>query len=160
MKTKKNNKKEEEKEDEKENAKQPSIAEEPIIEKEAKIEYKKFNTLIESLEEDLGDALLSSEIWDMEGAVLSGHNERQTVCDVFTPITFYVNEALNAAEYPELGEYYILNLEGAKISVTIPMGEYFWGMLIDSKKTPLGFLLKVILSEKIASFQEAVESIE
>lgn len=157
---KKEDRKEDKKEDEKEDEKQPSIVEEQIIEKEAKIEYKKFNTLIESLEEDLGDALLSSEIWNMEGEVLSGHNERQTVCDVFTPITFYVNEALNAAEYPELGEYYILNLEGAKISVTIPMGEYFWGMLIDSKKTPLGFLLKVILSEKIASFQEAVESVE
>lgn len=149
-----------EEEDKKEDEKQPSIVEEQPIEKEAKIEYKKFDTLIESLGEDLGDALLSSEIWSMEGEVLSGHNERQAVCDVFTPISFYVNEALNAAEYPELGEYFILNLEGGKISVTIPMGNFFWGMLIDSKKTPLGFLLKVILSEKIASFQEAVEAIE
>lgn len=153
-------KNEDKKEDKKEDKNQPSIVEELIIEEEAKIEYKKFNTLIGSLKEDLGDALLSSEIWSMEGEVVAGHNERQTVCDVFTPITFYVNEALNAAEYPELGEYYILNLEGAKISVTVPMGNYFWGMLIDSKKTPLGFLLKVILSEKIASFEEAVESVE
>jgi len=158
---KKNGKKNKSKvEDKKEDKKQPSIVEEQPIEKEAKIEYKKFDTLIESLGEDLGDALLSSEIWSMEGEVVAGHNQRQTVCDVFTPITFYVNEALNAAEYPELGEYFILNLEGGKISVTIPMGNFFWGMLIDSKKTPLGFLLKVILSEKIASFQEAVEAVE
>jgi hypothetical protein len=116
--------------------------EEQPIEKEAKIEYKKFDTLIESLGEDLGDALLSSEIWSMEGEVVAGHNQRQTVCDVFTPITFYVNEALNAAEYPELGEYYILNLEGAKISVTIPLGNFFWGMLIDSKKNTAGIPVK------------------
>lgn len=129
---------------------------EQFIEKEVKVEYMKFNEIIEELKEDLGDALLSAEIWNLEGEVITGHNQRQTVCDVFTPITFYMNEALTTAEYPELGDYYILNLEGGKISVTIPAGDYFWGMLIDSSKTPLGFLLKVILAEKIDAFREAI----
>jgi DNA-binding response OmpR family regulator len=131
---------------------------EHFIEKEVKVEYMKFNKIVEELKEDLGDALLSTEIWNLEGEIVTGYNQRQTVCDIFTPITFYINEALTTAEYPELSDYYILNLEGGKISVTIPGGDYFWGMLIDSNKTPLGFLLKVILSEKIDAFREAIES--
>jgi YesN/AraC family two-component response regulator len=124
-----------------------------------KVENAQLNELIESLKEELGDALLSTEIWELDkGEVSAGYNPRENVCDLFTQITFYINEALTTAEYPELGRYYILNLSGGKISVTVPIGGYFWGMLIDSKKTPLGFLLKVVLSKLIASFEEAISS--
>jgi hypothetical protein len=90
--------------------------------------------------------------------VAAGENFAEGVSELFTQITFYMNEALKTAEYPELGRYFIFNLEGGKLSVTIPMGDYFWGILIDSKKTPLGFLLKVILPNQIASFEEAIAS--
>ncbi len=129
------------------------------LEKEAKIDSKKFENLIVSLKEDLGDALLSTEVWNLnDGEIIAGYNEQVEVCDLFTQITFYMNEALSTSEYPELGKYYILNLEGGKIFVTIPVGEYFWGMLIDSKKTPLGFLLRVVLSKLIGAFEEAIAS--
>ena len=115
--------------------------------------------LIEALKDELGEALLTTEIWSLAGGeVIAGYNPQENVCDLFTQITFYINEALSTTEYPELGKYYILNLAGGKISVTIPVGEYFWAMLIDSKKTPLGFLLKVVLSKLIDSFKEATES--
>jgi len=127
--------------------------------KEEKIDIQKFDDLIESLKEDIGEALLSTEVWNLSGGeVITGFNPREDVCDLFTQITFYVNEALSTSEYPELGKYYILHLEGGKISVTIPAGEFFWGMLIDSKKTPLGFLLKVILSKLVSAFEEAIAS--
>lgn len=130
---------------------------EESIEEEAKIDVSKFNDLIESLKEDLGESLLSTEIWNLnDSQVITGYNPREDVCDLFTQITFYMNEALSTSEYPELGKYYILHLEGGKISVTIPVGDFFWGMMIDSKKTPLGFLLKVILSKLISSFEEAI----
>jgi CheY-like chemotaxis protein len=133
-------------------------AEEPGIEKET-MESEKFKDLIETLKDELGEALLTTEIWSLAGGeVITGYKPQENVCDLFTQITFYINEALSTSEYPELGKYYILNLAGGKISVTIPVGEYFWAMLIDSKKTPLGFLLKVVLSKLIDSFKEATES--
>jgi CheY-like chemotaxis protein len=143
-------------EDQKDEVSTPGL-DDQITAKEEKIEHKKFTDLIDSLKEDLGDALLSSEIWQFgEEEVLAGYNSQPQVCELFTQITFYINEALGTAEFPELGKYYILNLDGKKISVTIPQGEYFWGMLIDSKRTPLGLLLKVILPGLIASFEEAI----
>lgn len=128
-----------------------------IMEKEDKIENKKFDDLIEALKEDLGDALISTEIWTIsEGDVLAGYQSHPEVCDLFSHITVYLNEALNTAEYPELGNYYLFNLEGGKLKVIIPCGDYLWGMLIDSKKIPMGFLLKVVLSKLIGGFEEAL----
>lgn len=125
-------------------------------EEAAKIRKEKFGKLVELLKNDLGDALLSTEIWTMEGEVLAGSVERENVSELFTQVSVYLNEALSTSEFPELGNYYIFNLVGKKIAVTIPAGEYFWGMLIDSQKTPLGFLLKVVLSKLIDSFKETI----
>lgn len=131
--------------------------EEEISEEEAeKIKKEKFANLVELLKNDLGDALLSTEIWTMEGDVLAGSSERENVAELFTQVSVYLNEALSTSEFPELGNYYIFNLVGKKTAVTIPAGEYFWGMLIDSQKTPLGFLLKVVLSKLIDSFKETI----
>ncbi|MCK4763536.1 MAG: response regulator [Candidatus Aminicenantes bacterium] len=132
-------------------------AEEVSSEEVYKAKKEKFSKLIDTLKNDLGDALISTEIWTLEeGIPLAGFKERENLCDLFTQITVYLNEALSTSEYPELGNYYIFNLEGKSIAVTIPVGEYFWGILIDSKKTPLGFLLKVILSRLIDSFKEVI----
>ena len=145
--------------EDKTNKNEEKKADDREAEMEEKVENEQLNGLVESLKEELGDALLSTEIWELaEGKVIAGYNQREDVCDLFTQITFYINEALGTAEFPELGRYYILNLSGGKISVTVPIGEYFWEMLIDSKKTPLGFLLKVVLSKLIATFEEAIAS--
>ncbi|MCP5104554.1 MAG: response regulator, partial [bacterium] len=137
----------------------PNLVEEETA-KENRIDVEKFSNLIEALKEDLGDALLSTGIWAAgEDEPCANYNSQPEICDLFTQITFYLNEALSTVEFPELGKYYILNLEGKKISVTIPQGEYIWGMLIDSKKTPLGFLLKVILPGLISSFEETITAI-
>ena len=125
--------------------------------KEGKIENQKVSNLIGRVQEELGEALLSAQVWALsDGEILGGYNQQAEVSDLFSQITLYINEALNAAEFPQLGKYYVFNLEGKKISVTIPLGEYFCSMLIDSKKTPLGLLLKVVLPGVIASFEEAM----
>lgn len=128
-----------------------------VSEKEAgQIRKEKFEVLIKSLKNDLGDALLSSEIWTLEGEILAGIEVSGSAAELFSQITVYINEALSTSEFPELGNYYIFNLKGKKVSVTIPVGEFCWGMLIDAQKTPLGFLLKVVLSKLIDSFKEAI----
>ncbi|MFC2156045.1 response regulator, partial [Acidobacteriota bacterium] len=139
--------------------KRDDLEEEEVTEEES-VENKKekFVELIESLKGDLGDALLTSEIWTMEGEILAGGTNHEDVTELFTQVTVYLNEALSTSEFPELGNYYIFNLVGKKTAVTIPVGEYLWGMLIDSQKTPLGFLLKVVLSKLIDSFKEVIAS--
>jgi len=153
-------------EDKKEGAKKESKEEviTPKIEKqsdakEGKIDNQKISNLIDRLKDELGDALISAQVWSLnEGELFVGYNQQQEVSELFSQVTLYLNEALSAAEFPQLGKYYVFNLDGKKISVTIPQGEYYCGMLIDAKKTPLGLLLKVVLPGIIASFEEAIAS--
>ncbi|MDQ1349836.1 MAG: Response regulator [Acidobacteriota bacterium] len=129
------------------------------IAKEIKIDIQKLSNLIDRSKEELGDALISAQIWSIsDGEMFVGYNQQPEVSELFTQITAYLNEALNTAEFPQLGKYYVFNLEGKKLSVTIPQGDFICGMLIDSKKTPLGLLLKVVLPGLIASFEEAIAS--
>lgn len=129
------------------------------LEKEVKIDHRPFNYLVESLKKELGDALLSTAIWALPGGrVVAGYNSREGVCHFFTQITYFVHETLIKAKYPKLGNYFIFDLKDGKMSVTIPLDMYSWGLLIDSRKIPPEFLLKEILPKRITAFKEAIAS--
>jgi hypothetical protein len=111
------------------------------------------------LKKELGDALLSTAIWTVPyGRVLVGYNTRKGVAHAFNQITLRVHEALTKANYPGLGKYFIYDLNNGKTSVTIPLGQYSWGMLIDSRQVPPEFLLKEILPKQITALEEAIAS--
>ncbi|MGE5344233.1 MAG: response regulator [Candidatus Omnitrophota bacterium] len=124
------------------------------IQWEAPIDYGRFNALIENLKTDIGEGLLSTGIWTYPGSrVIVGYNWREEVSELFTQISLYARDALLKAEYPEFGRYFLFDLDGGKVSLTISLPKFSWGMLLDSRKTSLEFILKVILPEKIASLE-------
>jgi DNA-binding response OmpR family regulator len=129
------------------------------LEKEVEIEHRQLDSLIENLKKELGDALVSTAIWMVPGSrIVTGYKYQEDVGQVFTQITFFTNNALPKAKYPQLGKYYIFDLKDGKMSVTIPLDEYCWGMLIDSRQVAPDFLLKEILPKQITAFQEAIAS--
>jgi two-component system alkaline phosphatase synthesis response regulator PhoP len=129
------------------------------LEKEVEIEHRQLDSLIENLKKELGDALISTAIWTIPSSrIVAGYKYHEDVGQVFTQITFFTNNALLKAKYPQLGKYYIYDLKDGKMSITIPLDEYSWGMLIDSRQVAPDFLLKEILPKQIAAFQEAIAS--
>ena len=129
------------------------------LEKKVETEQRQLNSLIENLKKELGDALVSTAIWTVPaGQLVAGYNTRENVSHAFNQITLLAHEALTQANYPELGKYFIFDLKDEKTSVTIPLGEYSWSMLIDSRQVPPEFILKEILPKQITAFQEAIAS--
>jgi DNA-binding response OmpR family regulator len=129
------------------------------LEKEVEIEHRQLNSLIENLKKELGDALVSTAIWTVPaGRLVAGYNTRESVPHVFNQLTLSAYEVLAKANYPGLGKYFIFDLKDGKTSVTIPLGQYSWGMLIDSRQVPPEFLLKEILPKQITAFHEAIAS--
>jgi len=129
------------------------------LEKEVEIEHQQLNSLVENLKKELGDALFSTAIWTAaDGRVVAGYKYHENVGQVFIQITHFANKTLPEANYPELGNYFIFDLKDGKTSVTIPFGQYSWGMLIDSQQIPPEFLLKEILPKQITAFEEAIAS--
>jgi len=119
----------------------------------------KLNKSIDTLKENLGGALLATDIWsssDMQS--IAGWNTQPAATALFGQIINSTNQALQGSGFPRLGKYVIFDLVDGKLIVLIPMGDFAWGMLVDGKKTQLGLLLNVALPKAIAAFEDAITS--
>ena len=119
----------------------------------------KLNKSIDTLKENLGGALLATDIWsssDMQS--IAGWNTQPAATALFGQIINSTNQALEGSGFPRLGKYVIFDLVDGKLVVLIPMGDFAWGMLVDGKKTQLGLLLNVALPKAIAAFEDAITS--
>lgn len=123
------------------------------------MDIKKMNAAINSVERELGNALLSTDVWNIEdGESIAGYNSQPMACALFNQITGYINEALEQGEYPKLEKYYILSLKGDRMAILIPFADYIWEMLIDTKKARLGLLLNMTIPNMIDTFEKIISS--
>ncbi len=118
---------------------------------------KKLNEGMDTLKEELGEGLLTSDIYEAEeGQSLVGYNSNPNACALFSRITNNMEMALDNSGFPGLGNYYILDLEGNKMVIILPIEGYQWGMMIDRNKVKLGMLLNIIIPEVLEIFEEAI----
>lgn len=111
------------------------------------------------LKENLGGGLLAADIYGAhDGQTIAAmDNKPYPVADaVFSRIIKMMTEALNDAKFPPLGNYVLMDLQDNKVGIVLPMGDYQWGMLMDSSKTPLGLALNVAIPKAIKTFKEAL----
>jgi hypothetical protein len=121
------------------------------------MDVKKLNAIIKGLERELGDALLSTDIWTTaDGQILAGLNPQPAAAALFNRMTVLINKALKASTFPLLDKYFLVRLEGNHIGMAMPMGDYQWGWLLDGKKAQLGLILNVIVPNTIDAIKEAV----
>jgi hypothetical protein len=117
------------------------------------------NAAINNVERELGNALLSTDVWKVtDGESISGYNSQPMACALFNQITDYVNEALEQGQHPKLEKYYILSLEGDKMVLIMPLGEYIWEMFIDTTRTRLGVLLNVTIPQMLETFEKIIST--
>ncbi len=125
--------------------------------KETEMNVQKLNAAIELLKGDLGDALLAADIFgSADGQSIAGYNTQPKASALFNQLTGYLTKSLQGAGFPPLGRYYILDLVDAKMVIVIPLGDYQWGMLVDTNKAQLGLLLNVVMPKIIDAFEEAI----
>jgi hypothetical protein len=121
------------------------------------MDIKKLNEAIEVLKEDVGKALIATDIWTTaDGQSIAAFNPQPKAAALFNQLTDYMVKTLKGSGFPELGRYYILDLVGGLLAIAIPLGDYEWGMLIDSKNAPLGLLLNVVIPKAIDTFETAM----
>jgi hypothetical protein len=126
--------------------------------KEVKMNVKMVTEAISKLKDDLGDGLIATDIFGFDGQSIGGYNVQPKACALFTQITTSLMKALKGSGFPELGNYYILDLVGGHTVLVIPLGDYQWGMLLDSAKIQMGMLLNIIIPNAIDTFEQAIIS--
>jgi hypothetical protein len=115
------------------------------------------NKAIDTLKKDLGEGLVSADIWTaVDGQIIAGINPQPKAAALFNKLTMDMAKNLKTAGFPELGRYWLVDLVGGMIGIVIPLGDYEWGMMLDSNKAPLGLLLNVVIPQAIDSFEKAI----
>lgn len=121
------------------------------------LDIPKLHQAIDILKSSLNEALISTDIYSSEDSQsIVAWNSNPAACALFGQITAMLGKSLKELSYPSLGRYYLLYLEGKKVLLVIPLGDYQWIMLIDSSKIQLGMLLNIAIPKAIGILEEAL----
>lgn len=125
--------------------------------KEAFMNVQRLNQCVENLKRDLGEGLLATSIVsNTDGLAIASHNSSPKAAAIFASITDSINTGLAKGPYPPLGKYYILDLCDNKMLIFLPLGNFQWGVAIDTTKVKLGLLLNVVLPDMVNNFEAAM----
>ncbi len=121
------------------------------------MDVNQLNESIELLKRDLGEGLVSTDIWSVNDSLpIAGYNSKPESCAVKNKITNTIIESFKEIKHPGLGRFYILDLADSTIEIVIPLGKFQWGILINPAKVTLGLLLNVVIPKVIDSFEQAM----
>ncbi len=116
-----------------------------------------FKKVIEELKSDLGDGLLSADIWHIRDAQgLAGYNTNPKATALFNEVTRVLGKTLQGSEYPGLGDYYSVHLDNNSLVVIILFGDYQLGMTVDLSKTTMGLLMSVVMPKIHKMLKESI----
>lgn len=122
------------------------------------IKIDKLKTIIEELKDDLGGGFVSSDIWATADAQsLVGFNSQPKAVALFNEVTRMLDKTLKGAEFPGLGNYYMVHLDNNHLMVILTIGNYQQSILVDLTQTTMGILMNVALPKLINSLEEATK---
>ncbi|KQC13848.1 MAG: hypothetical protein APR63_07255 [Desulfuromonas sp. SDB] len=117
----------------------------------------KLNESIEVLKKDLGEGLVSTDIWSVDTSLpIASYNSKPESCAVKNKITDTMYDSFKNINHPGIGRYYILDYADLTMEIVIPLGKYQWGIQVNPAKVALGLLLNIVVPRVIDSFEQAM----
>lgn len=122
------------------------------------IDQKRLSKTIEDLQKDLGNGLLSADIWQKKtNKKVAGFNSPQKSTVLFNEITSYLSSTLAVSEFPPLGGFSMINLENDQTVVVVDSHELLLVMFIDTTKTTMGLIINLAIPVALKGLVEAIE---
>jgi hypothetical protein len=117
----------------------------------------KLNAAVELLKSNLGESLLSTAIaMNVDGQPIASFNSSPKFAALIVKVINVINDTTRVGGLPQIGKYATFDLQDDRVLVVLPLGEYIWGILLDSAKTQMGLLLNIEIPRAIDAFAEAV----
>ena len=115
-----------------------------------------FKEIIEELKSDLGEALVSADIWHVKDAQsLGGYNVSHKATALFNEVTRMLQKTLSSSEFPNLGDYYMVHTANDYLVVINMAGDYQLGMTVDLSKTTMGILMSIVVPKIVENLKNA-----
>ncbi len=117
----------------------------------------KLNEAIEILKTNLGESLISTCIaMSVDGQSIAGFNSNPKFAALIVKLVQVANDTAKKGGLPQLEKYATFDLQEDRVLVLLPLGDYVWGILLDSQKTQMGLLLNIEIPSAIEAFAEAI----
>lgn len=117
---------------------------------------KNLQICIEDLKTDLGEALLSTDIWGADGLSFAAHNSQPATAALFEELTKELKNFLNKGGLPKLGNHYFIALENNQTFIVLPTENLRWGILVATDKINLGLLFNIAIPNALKNLQAAI----
>jgi len=125
--------------------------------KEHTMDISKLNQAMEELKEYSNGGALASDIYTTrDGQSIASFNSNPVASAMFNQITQYITTTMQESGLPSMGKYYIIELEGNKAIVVLNLGDYQWGMAVDTKICSLGLMINIVIPHITALFKSAM----
>lgn len=120
------------------------------------IDNKAIELAVQDLKNVLRDGLVATDIWDRaSGLSIAGFNQQPVAVALFTRITTEMESSLTDSQFPGLGRYYLIDMEGNHTVVVVNHGDLLQGMLVDNKRANLGLLISVAIPRMLDAVTKA-----
>lgn len=127
--------------------------------KENRMDLSKLNKAMDELKEMSNGGAVACDIYTTrDGQSIGGYNSNPVASAMFNQITGHIVTTMKQSGMPSLGKYYIVELADNKAIVIINMGDYQWGMLLDTKVCSPGLMINIVIPQITKRFHEAVPS--
>lgn len=122
----------------------------------SKFDSEALNQLLKQTKKQLRGGLLATNIWDRETEEEYAQlNDQRTAVRMFNALTDSIDSVLQNSQFPQLRNYYILELEQSHLAVIVRHGDdVLQGLLLDIKECNIG----VLLSLTIPNLRKAVKA--
>ncbi len=125
----------------------------------------KIKECVDGLKEDLGDGFIETDIWSVttDKSVAFFHQHQYGAkpkhLKVFGETSRKLKEALRDSHFPDIGDYYLINLDNGRLAVVINYSSkksievYQQYVLVDLSKVTIGVLMSVAIPRVMNIFK-------
>jgi hypothetical protein len=121
------------------------------------LNLKKLNLGVGDIRDALSTQLLMTDIFLSSNSLpLAGWNSNPLACSQFAAITRSLIVSLQGSGFPDLGAYYLLDLDDDQLLFIVVRDELQWGFRLRGLKERMGLLLNVVLPKAMKALDEAL----
>lgn len=122
------------------------------------MDIKSMSKLIDDLKDNLGDALLMSDISSFKiGSSVAAFNTSPKTATLVNKFSKYLVEMISKAGVGESLNYYAAEVVGGAMMYVIIEDDYCWSIMVDSKQVANGMMLVGVLPDCISGLKKAVK---
>lgn len=119
------------------------------------MDIKGINKLIEDLKDNLGDALLMSDISSFKiGSSVAAYNANPKTAALVNKFSKYMVDMIVKAGVGDSCNYYAVEVAGQMMMYVLLANDYCWSILVDNKQVANGMIIVGVLPDCISGLRK------